>query len=118
MHRQKLLKLESKCAHLCQDACRGGGPELPLGLICVGLTSATLRAAPAASALVEALVLQMLLQRREPRQHPEGVRDPGAPGAPGARWGLRADRQASAEEQTLQSAVEAEQVKMFSCVGQ
>ena len=94
-----------------QDACRGGGPKLPLGLICVGLTSATLRAAPAASALVEALVLQvLLLQRREPRQGPEAARDPGSPGAPGARWGLRADRQASAEEQTLQSAVEAEQV--------
>lgn len=102
---------------MCQDACRGGGPELPLGLICVGLTSATLRAAPAASALVEALVLQMLLQRRGPRQGSEAARAPGSPGAPGARWGLRADRQASAEEQTLQSAVEAEQVRVSSFCG-
>ena len=77
----------------------------------MGLTSATLRAAPAASALVEALVLQvLLLQRRERPQGPEAARDPGSPGAPGARWGLRAARQASAEEQMLQSAVEAEQV--------
>ena len=103
--------VQSESIDLGQDACRGGGPELPLGLVRVGLTSATLRAAPAASALVEALVLQMLLQRTGTRQGSEAARDPGSPGALGARWGLHADRQASAEEQMLQSAVEAEQVR-------
>jgi hypothetical protein len=86
-----------------QDACRGGSTELPLSLIRVGLTSATLRAAPAASALVEALVLQMLAQRA-----PAAPKSPAraGPGSHGGGWGLRADRQASGEEQVLQSAAE------------
>jgi hypothetical protein len=86
-----------------QDACRGGSAELLLALIRVGLTSATLRTAPAASALVEALVLQMLAQHA-----PAAPKSPARAGlgGHGGGWGLRADRQASAEEQVLQSAAE------------
>lgn len=83
-----------------QDACRGGCAEMPLGLIRVGLTSATLRAAPAASALVEALLQQMLAQRAP------GLPESPARGGAGGASGLRADRQASAEEQVLQSAAD------------
>lgn len=96
-----------------QDACRGGGPELPLGLIRVGLTSSTLRAAPAAAALVEALVLQMLVHRPPgPRMGAgrSGTGESEGAAGNGGGGGLQLDRQASAEEQMLQSAAEAEEV--------
>ena len=57
----------------------------------------------------------MLMRRSGTRQGSGAARDPGNPGAPGARSGLRADRQASAEEQVLQSAAEVEQVKASLC---
>ncbi|KAK9841839.1 hypothetical protein WJX81_006512 [Elliptochloris bilobata] len=64
--------IQAHFASLIEDACRGGGIELSLGLIRVGLTSATLRAAPAAAALVEASAEEQMLQSAiEAEQAPE-----------------------------------------------